>query len=113
MFQRSIWTGIVVPCFIAMLLVCTGLQAQNVTGTLTGTVADPSGAVIPGATVIMKNEQSGDERRTVSNTDGFFSINAVQPVTIRSSSVRRALRSTKRPACISTRVTNATFRTSL
>jgi hypothetical protein len=27
----------------------------------------------------MKNEQSGDERKTVSNNDGFFSINAVQP----------------------------------
>src|ERR1700726_2614296 len=55
------------------------LKAQNASGTLTGTVADPSGAVVPGATVIMKNEQSGDERRTVANNDGFFSINAVQP----------------------------------
>jgi hypothetical protein len=27
----------------------------------------------------MKNEQSGDERKTISNNDGFFSINAVQP----------------------------------
>ena len=53
--------------------------AQNVTGTLTGTVADPSGAVVPGATVLMKNTASGDERRTVTNNDGFFSINAVQP----------------------------------
>jgi len=60
-------------------LLCGSLQAQNVTGTLTGTVADPSGAVVPGATVIMRNELSGDERRTVSNNDGFFSINAVQP----------------------------------
>jgi hypothetical protein len=55
------------------------LWAQNVTGNLTGTVADASGAVIPGATVVMKNQSSGDERRTVSNNDGFFSINAVQP----------------------------------
>jgi len=55
------------------------LKAQNASGTLTGTVADPSGAVVPGATVIMKNDQSGDERRTVTNNDGFFSINAVQP----------------------------------
>ena len=30
-------------------------HAFQVTGTLTGTVADPSGAVVPGATVVMKN----------------------------------------------------------
>ena len=54
MFKRSsnvlalaLWT------FLIGLLCCS-LQAQSVTGNLTGTVADPSGAVIPGATVIMK-----------------------------------------------------------
>ncbi len=55
------------------------LKAQNANGTLTGTVADPSGAVIPGATVVMKNEQNGTERRTITNNDGFFAINAVLP----------------------------------
>jgi hypothetical protein len=53
--------------------------SQQVTGTLTGTVTDPSSAVIPGANVVMKNDASGDERRTISNGDGFFSISAVQP----------------------------------
>lgn len=72
--------------FWPLLLICfylclsgISLKAQNASGTLTGTVGDPSGAVIPGATVTMKNDQSGDERRTVTNNDGFFSINAVQP----------------------------------
>jgi hypothetical protein len=59
-------------------LLCGSLYAQNTTGTLTGSVADPSGAVIPGATVVMKNQLSGDERRTVTNNDGFFSISGVQ-----------------------------------
>jgi hypothetical protein len=70
-------------CFTTSLL-----NAFQSTGTLTGIVADPTGAVVPGATVIMKNNASGDERKTVSNNDGFFSISAVQPgdytVTIRS-----------------------------
>ena len=76
------WTALLPVLLIASYLFCLSgisLKAQNANGTLTGTVADPSGAVIPGATVIMKNDQSGDERRTVSNNDGFFSINAVQP----------------------------------
>ncbi len=77
MFQRSTWAHIAYLWVVSLLLLCHSMQAQNVNGTLTGTVADPSGAVIPGATVIMKNDASGDERRTVSNNDGFFSINAV------------------------------------
>ncbi len=79
MFQRSNWFYAVSACAIMLGLLSSGLRGQNVTGTLTGTVGDPSGAIIPGATVIMKNDASGDERRTVSNSDGFFSINAVQP----------------------------------
>jgi len=70
------------PVLMVCLYLCfstASLKAQNASGTLTGTVADPSGAVVPGATVIMKNELSGDERRTIANNDGFFSINAVQP----------------------------------
>jgi hypothetical protein len=53
-------------------------MAQNTTGLLSGAVSDPSGAVIPGATVVLKNQQSGDERRTITNNDGFFSISGVQ-----------------------------------
>jgi len=60
--------------FLSSLL-SYGFQA---TGTLTGIVSDPTGAVVPGATVVMKNDASGDERQTVSNNDGFFSIAAVQ-----------------------------------
>jgi hypothetical protein len=71
-------------CLIILALFwCLGpaanIQAQNVSATLTGTVADASGALVPGATVILKNESSGDQRRTVSNSEGFFSISAIQP----------------------------------
>jgi hypothetical protein len=73
-FVQQLFCWSVILCFITSL--SYGFQA---TGTLTGTVADPTGAVVPGATVIMKNDSSGDERKTVSNNDGFFSISAVQP----------------------------------
>src|SRR6478752_3103528 len=51
--------------------------SQSISGTLTGTVTDPSGAVVPQAKVNLKNEGSGDLRRTVSNSDGFFTFAAV------------------------------------
>jgi hypothetical protein len=57
------------------------VQAQIVNGTLTGTVADASGAVVPNANVTLKNEASGDIRRTVSNAEGYFTFAAVPPST--------------------------------
>ncbi len=62
-----------------LLFSAAALYAQSTNGSLTGTVDDASGAVIPGADVTLKNVSSGDQRRTVTNSDGFFSINAVPP----------------------------------
>lgn len=54
-------------------------NAQQLTGTLSGTVFDQSGAVVVGAKVVLKNQASGDIRTAVSDKEGFFSITAVQP----------------------------------
>ncbi len=53
------------------------MWGQQLTGTLTGTVMDSTGAVIPGADITMKNEESGDVRKTISNDEGYFTIAAV------------------------------------
>src|SRR2546425_421617 len=62
----------------AILLLCcltpTSGQAQAPSGTLMGTVMDQSNAVIPQASVTLKDENSGAVRRTLSNADGFFTI---------------------------------------
>jgi hypothetical protein len=47
------------------------------TGDLSGTVVDETGGVLPGATVVLTNEASGDQRRIVTNAEGFFSFSAV------------------------------------
>lgn len=54
---------------------------QQLTGTLTGTTTDSTGAVVPNAKVTMTNQLNGDVRTTVSNTNGYFSITAIQPGT--------------------------------
>ena len=54
---------------------------QQLTGTLTGTTTDTTGAVVANAKVTMQNEKSGDIRTTVSNESGYFSITAIQPGT--------------------------------
>jgi hypothetical protein len=65
---------------VAILLVSpASSNAQQLTGTISGTVYDQSGAVVPKATVLLKNQASGDARTSVSETDGHFVITAVQP----------------------------------
>jgi hypothetical protein len=67
---------------VAVLVLYTTISgAQQLTGTLDGTVYDQSGAVIPKAKVIVKNEASGDTRSTTADGSGFFSITALQPAT--------------------------------
>ncbi len=48
-------------------------QSQSTTGVIQGTVVDPNGAVLSGATVTVKNNDTGFERSVTSNSDGFFS----------------------------------------
>ncbi len=48
-------------------------QSQATTGLIQGTVVDPNGAIVNGATVNVKNTETGFERTVASNSDGFFS----------------------------------------
>jgi hypothetical protein len=51
------------------------------TGIVTGSVIDTSEQVIPGATVTLVNEATGDARTAVTNDRGEFTFRAVQPGT--------------------------------
>ena len=55
--------------------------AQQLTGTISGTAYDQTGAVVPNANVVLKNEASGDERTSVTDNAGHFAITGVQPAT--------------------------------
>jgi hypothetical protein len=60
-----------------LTLPATQLRAQSLFGTLTGIVSDPSGAVVPNATVKLVDEQSGSTRETVTNAEGYYSLTSV------------------------------------
>src|SRR5947208_10102400 len=57
----------------------SALWAQAPTGQITGTVTDPSGAVIAGATVTLTNPATEMRRETTTNIDGLFNIPALPP----------------------------------
>jgi len=53
------------------------LRAQSIYGTITGTVSDQSGAVVPGADVLLKNTSTDEVRKTTTNSDGYYSYSSV------------------------------------
>lgn len=61
-------------CLLAACLNLGFAHAQTVTGSITGTVTDPSGAVIPGAHVIAKNVDTSVQSETNTNSDGAYTI---------------------------------------
>jgi hypothetical protein len=60
-----------------LLALSTTLAAQAPTGTITGTVLDQVGAVLPGATVTVKNTATGATRVVSASTDGSFQVPAL------------------------------------
>ena len=64
---------------LALLILCMPVSGQVATGSLSGTVADSSGAVIANAHVKLVDEATNLSRETVSNGVGYFSFGAVQP----------------------------------
>jgi hypothetical protein len=59
---------------VFVLQVAVTLCAQTFRGTILGTVADPTGAVIAGAKVTVKNTGTGLERSTETRADGSYSL---------------------------------------
>ena len=61
---------------VALLVAIGGamssVQAQGLTGQISGTVTDSGGGVLPGATVVIKNAGTNLTRETVTGADGAF-----------------------------------------
>ena len=61
-------------------LVPTGAaHAQTSRGAVSGTVRDPAGDAIHGATIVLTNTETGVRRSTPSNEAGIYQFDAVGP----------------------------------
>jgi Carboxypeptidase regulatory-like domain/TonB-dependent Receptor Plug Domain len=75
MFAKQQRALIVLASIIAMLLAFpAAILCQSDVGTITGFVRDPTGAVVPNITVEIRNEATGNERKTTTNQDGLYSV---------------------------------------
>jgi hypothetical protein len=71
---RTLATALVSFLAVAYLLI-----AQNISGTITGTVKDPAGAVIPNASIILTNQQTRVAQTISTNDAGVFVFSSVLP----------------------------------
>jgi len=66
---------------LAVFMSCTAFvqlaSAQTSRGTIAGTVKDPNGAVIPGATVTATNVETSVSRETKTNGEGYYRFDAL------------------------------------
>ena len=70
---------ILLNCLLALLLLPTQSPSQSSLGTIVGIVTDNSGAVVPGATVIITNEGTQAQRQTVTEESGSYTVPALPP----------------------------------
>jgi hypothetical protein len=80
---------------IALFAFTVPSPAQVTTGSLTGSVTDPSGAIVPSATVTVKNNATGSERTATTDDQGTFAIPSVEPgqysVSVEAAGFKKAL----------------------
>ena len=65
-----------------LVLAASGVAwSQTVQGVITGTITDPTGAVVPGATVTITNVGTNISQTTTTGSDGFYRFPLVPPGT--------------------------------
>jgi hypothetical protein len=75
-FHRAL-TGSVLLLLGSIFLLSSFTWAQEVTASIVGTVLDPSGAAVSGATITAKDLDRGTVLTTTTNDDGAFNISGV------------------------------------
>jgi hypothetical protein len=65
---------------VALTLICLSpAMSQSGRGTLTGTIKDPTGAVIPKAQIMVRNVNTGVEFNTVTTESGIYHVPYIPP----------------------------------
>ncbi len=63
-------------CLIILLAVCSlpALGQVSSTSSLSGSVVDPTGAIVPGADIVVRHEGTGTEFKVISAANGTFTV---------------------------------------
>jgi len=77
--MKAIWIG----ATLMWLSIASAGMAQNTTGTIVGTVSDPTGSLVAGAQVTAVRSETGESRHVVTNGQGDFTFQLLKPVSLR------------------------------
>ncbi|MBK7932486.1 MAG: carboxypeptidase regulatory-like domain-containing protein [Acidobacteria bacterium] len=81
---------------VILMIGSMAVLGQEFRGTIAGTVSDPNGAVVAGATVLVKNMATNVSQTVSTNSEGAFSVPFLQPgvydVSVSSTGFKRSLR---------------------
>jgi Carboxypeptidase regulatory-like domain/TonB dependent receptor-like, beta-barrel len=75
--RKRVWSVVLT----AVLACAASAFAQQGTTEIKGKVVDDQGAAVPGASVVVKNQETGMFRETVSNGDGTYFVGGILPGT--------------------------------
>jgi hypothetical protein len=75
--KRGKWAVLLAFVFAGLWLLAGASWGQTLTASIKGSVKDPSGAVVAGATVTVKSLESGQTRTVESDTDGDYLATAL------------------------------------
>jgi len=66
-------------CAAALIFTAAAVAQNIVTGGISGTVTDPSGAVVPNAQVSLKSIATGESQTTISTSTGLYNFPLLKP----------------------------------
>src|SRR5258708_749672 len=81
MFRRSCFPMVVLVFLLSAFCLVPVVMGQSATATLSGTVADQNGAVIPGAFVTAVNTATTLERQATTDSNGSYTFPLLPPGT--------------------------------
>ena len=81
--MKSAFLAGLIACLVCVLVESTPARAQGVgaSGTINGTVVDPTGAVVPKALVVAVETDRGILHSTETDTNGFYRLTGLPPTT--------------------------------
>src|SRR5690348_10281494 len=77
--MRNRFFGIIVGCALALFAYVPVIHGQTVTGTVTGEVTDPNGAVVVGAQVLAHNVETGVDTSGTTDSAGAYTLRFLPP----------------------------------
>jgi hypothetical protein len=79
--RRLLRVSLLIVALATLVLFPLPANAQTDQGRIAGTVTDANGALVPGATIVIKNERTGEERTATTSDVGYFIVSALRPST--------------------------------